>query len=67
MPPADTLQPLAIVLLLSAVGLLFVTTVGALYLAVRAMNDRDRIQRRLDWICTPHDRRKTVAWPRAKA
>jgi hypothetical protein len=67
MPAPDTLQPLAIVLLLSSVGLLFITTVGALYLAVRTMNDRDRIQRRLDWILTPHDRRKTVALPKRGA
>jgi hypothetical protein len=63
----DTLQPMMLVLLLSAVLMLLGTTVGALVLLWRTMNDRDRIQRKLDWICTPHDRRKTVAWPRPKA
>jgi hypothetical protein len=67
MEAPDSLQPVMLVLLLSAVLLLLGTTVGALYLAVRAMNERDRLQRKLDWVLTPHDRRKTVAWPRAKA
>jgi hypothetical protein len=56
-----------LVLLVSAVLLLLGTTVGALVLLWRTMNDRDRIQRKLDWVLTPHDRRKTVAWPRPKA
>src|ERR1043165_1423740 len=67
MPPPDSLQPVMLVLLLSAVLLLLGTTVGALVLLWRTMNERDRVQRKLDWVLTPHDRRKTVAWPRRKA
>jgi hypothetical protein len=67
MEAPDTLQPVMLVLFWTGLLLLLGSTVGALYLAVRAMNERDRVQRKLDWVLTPHDRRKTVAWPRPKA
>lgn len=67
MQPADTLQPVVLVLLLTAILLLLGTAVGALYLAWRTMNENDRLRRRLDWLLTPHDKRKTVAMPGPQA
>lgn len=63
MAPADTLQPVVLVLLLTAILLLLGTAVGALVLAWRTMSENDRLRRRVDWLLTPHDRRRTVAMP----